>query len=552
MPKKATDVPLRRIRHPRAKLLAAPQGSPASRRRNADARTTNDEYRELYLTSPIPALSIGSDYAIQRFNDAACVLLNESPAGLLARGFREFVQAEDRRMLSQRIARAKTEGIPDTFQVNLSPRGGEPIPVRIWLRHSKIKRVSELWLVDLRAQQQANEQAVRLAESERIAREESAAKDRFIAVLSHELRTPLTPVLATASAFRAQALPRELRDAFEMIERNVGAEARLIDDLLDVNRIVRGRMRVEREPSDVHAIMREALATLREEAAARHHVVRVSLDAPQHHASVDPLRLRQVFVNLIRNAIKYTPERGDIRVSSWNGKGSVALEVSDNGIGIEPTRISALFEPFTQEETSVSGGLGLGLAVAKGLIALHDGRISAHSRGLGHGSRFVVELSLIDAELADEARAKETPSSRPPPRLDAEHPRILLVEDHADTVAVLTELLEANGYEVKSAMSLREAREVDLAKIDLIVSDLGLPDGTGLELMRELRERVALPAIALSGFGMQSDLKTSKEAGFDLHLTKPVNIDRLLEAIESLSATEDDPGSAGRGSSPFH
>jgi signal transduction histidine kinase/ActR/RegA family two-component response regulator len=537
MAKRAVASDARETRRSQAKRLPARSKAPLSRRQKTAAAGSENDLREIYRDSPIPALALNGAYTIKGFNPAVCELLNTSARGLSQQGFRGFVREEDRRLLSQHVARAKTRGATETFQITLRPRAAEPLPVQIWLRHDKAKRVSELWLIDLRTARVENEQARRLAESERAAREESAAKDRFIAVLSHELRAPLTPVLAVASAFRSKELPQDLKEAFEMIERNIGAEARLIDDLLDVNRIVRGRMRVDREPCDVHAIARDAVETLRGDAGAKGHALEVELEATLHHVSADPLRLRQVLMNLLKNAIKFTPAGGTLRVGSWNGTDSVAVEVADNGIGIEPAHLPQLFEPFTQEETSVAGGLGLGLAIAKGLIALHDGRIQAQSRGIGKGSRFVIELPLLDPAAVYEERPPAQSSSRPPPRQGTEQPRILLVEDHVDTASVLRELLQSNGYEVETAASLEEARQVDLAKVDLIVSDLGLPDGTGLELMRELRLRAQLPAIALSGFGMQSDLKASREAGFDLHLTKPVNIELLLEAIHRLSPT---------------
>lgn len=177
---------------------------------------------------------------------------------------------------------------------------------------------------------------------------------------------------------------------------------------------------------------------------------------------------------------------------------------------------------------------------------------SEHALRLAESERAAREASAAkDPKLPGEASAQPSPSSVPPPRRGSEQPRILLVEDHADTVDVLTDLLESHGYKVQSAMSLREAREVDLAQVDVIVSDLRLPDGTGLELMRELRERARVPAIALSGFGMQADLQASKEAGFDVHLTKPVNIERLLEAIQRLSRSLHEPEPTAPGSPPF-
>jgi signal transduction histidine kinase/ActR/RegA family two-component response regulator len=539
-----------RSRRQHAKPLEAPAKKNAGRRSKAKAAATFEEYQELYKNSPVPALSIGRAHEIKRVNDAASELLNDSPERLLAQGFRQFVRAEDRALLSRHLAEA-VAGVPTTLQILLEPRSGERFPVQIWVRHDKLRDVSNLWLVDLRPQQRASEQAHRLAESERAAREESAAKDRFIAVLSHELRAPLTPMLAAASAFRSRDLPPDVVDAFDMIARNAGAEARLIDDLLDVNRIIRGRMRIDRAPCDVHEIMRDAVETLRPDAVAKQQEIVVSLAADRPHASVDSLRLRQVFVNLLKNAVKFTPPGGQIHAASWNGDETITFEVADDGIGVDPAALPRLFEPFMQEETSTSGGLGLGLAIAKGLVALHEGRITAHSRGLGLGTRFVVELPLSEPPPAPEEHPQKMASSHPPTYQGSQQPCILLVEDHADTALVLSELLMSHGFKVQTAASISEARRVDLAGVHLIVSDLGLPDGTGLDLMRELRARARLPAIALSGYGMRTDVEASKDAGFDLHLTKPVNFERLLTAIQKLSPQLYEQASSERHSEPL-
>jgi signal transduction histidine kinase/ActR/RegA family two-component response regulator len=503
---------------------------------SAELAAERDEYLELYEVAPVPAVTLDGAYAIRRINLAAAQLLGEAPIGLFDRSFRGLIAPSDRAAFVASLARASTANTVERFRVHLELPLLPAFPVHVWVRYSRNRGVFELHLLDLREREQAEAEARRLAESERVAREASAAKDKFIAVLSHELRAPLTPVLAAASALRAKPLPAPVREAFEMIERNVAAEARLIDDLLDVNRIVRNKMQVERRVCDAHGIVEDAISTLHADREAKSIGLEVELTARRHNANVDPLRLRQVFMNLLKNAIKFTPEGGHLRVLSWNNGDNLALEVEDNGVGIEAEAMHRLFEPFMEERnTSAAGGLGLGLAISKGLIELQDGKIWAHSRGPGHGSRFVVEIPTVTTQPVVAQRVVR-PRSEPPPSSGDTPPRVLLVDDHEDTVQILCDLLTENGFTVETANSVKAAQEVDLEHVDVIVSDIGLPDGNGFELMRELRTKTNRPAIALTGFGMESDVKASEEAGFDLHLTKPIDIDRLLAALEGLSS----------------
>jgi hypothetical protein len=501
----------------------------------AAVEAERDEYIDLYEIGPVPALSLDAAYAIRRVNHAAAHLLGDAPVGLFNRSFRGLVTPRDRAMFAAALARASTGSKVEKFRVHLELPLLPAFPIHVWVRYSRSRNVFELRLLDLREQERAEAEARRLTESERVAREASAAKDKFIAVLSHELRAPLTPVLAAASSLRAKPLPAPIRDAFEMIERNVAAEARLIDDLLDVNRIVRNKMQVECRVCDVHEIAQDALSTLAADREAKSLDLEVELNARHHYANVDPLRLRQVFMNLLKNAIKFTPEGGHLRVLSWNNGLSLALELEDDGIGIDAEAMHRLFEPFMEERnTAAAGGLGLGLAISKGLIELQGGKLSAHSRGPGHGSRFVVEVPTVATRPVAVPKVVR-PRSEPPNSLDSP-PRVLLVDDHEDTIEILCELLTENGFAVETANSVQAAQRVDLEHVDVIVSDIGLPDGNGFDLMRELRTKTNRPAIALTGFGMESDVKASEDAGFDLHLTKPIDIEQLLTAIEGLSS----------------
>ncbi|HEY3495013.1 MAG TPA: ATP-binding protein, partial [Polyangiaceae bacterium] len=508
------------------------------RARSKELEAERDEYQELYEIGPLAAVTLDASYSIHRLNHAAALLLHDVPERIYHRNFRSFLSAESRPRFSQHLARVAGRGAIESVRLRVEPAPDESFPVEIWTRVSPFRGIYEMRIVDLTEQERLEEEALRLSESEREAREESAAKDKFIAVLSHELRTPLTPVLAATSALQRKRLAPELSDVFRMIERNVSAEARLIDDLLDVNRIVRNKMLLEPVVADVHAVALEAVENLRSDAEAKEQALEVALSATQTVANVDVARLRQVFSNLLKNAIKFTPRSGHIRLCSWNGEETVAVEVQDDGIGIEPNAMRRLFEPFREDRgPSSGGGLGLGLTICKGLVDLQGGRIAAHSRGLGQGSRFVVEFPFLTGVVPVKTPSGPDATKEAPTAAESSIQRVLLVEDHPDTVEVLTALLVDKGFRVQSAGSLEAARLIDLEKVDVIVSDIGLPDGTGLELMKELRGsgRARRPAIALTGFGMESDVRASQEAGFDLHLTKPVSIERLVDAIHSLA-----------------
>ena len=356
------------------------------------------------------------------------------------------------------------------------------------------------------------------------------AKDEFIAVLSHELRTPLTPVLATVSTLQEQEeMPGPLRSDMELIRRNVEMEATLIDDLLDVTRISRGKIVLQQETVDVHDCLGTALEICGAEITSKRLEIRSEFQAAQHHVWADPARLRQVFWNLLKNAVKFTLAGGRIILRTHNVGDRVQIEISDTGIGIDPEllpRIFNLFEQGEQSRTRQFGGLGLGLHIARAVVELHGGRLTAFSEGKNKGATFTVELSTVPSQ---EKAAPPPPVAEPQER----SLRILLVEDHLDTMQVLTKLLKKWGHAVATAENVRTAQELaDRQEFDLLVSDLGLPDGSGLDVMRHVKERSGIPGIALSGFGTEEDIRQSRNAGFSEHLVKPVNIAALRSVIQ--------------------
>ena len=375
-----------------------------------------------------------------------------------------------------------------------------------------------------------------LQQAKNAAEEANQAKDQFLAMLSHELRTPLTPVLMTIAALRRDPnLTDDLRRDLEMLQRNVELEALLIDDLLDLTRIAHGKLELHSDAVDIHGTLDHALSISAGDLYGKNILVTRRFEAREHHCWADAARLQQVFWNLIKNAAKFTPEGGRLDLSTKNsGAGQIVIEITDNGIGIEPSLIPKIFDAFEQGGrivTSKYGGLGLGLAISKRVVDLHRGTISAQSAGPGQGATFVVTLKAMATSLL-EGPVLFLESE---PAL-ARHLRILFVEDHADTARVLGRILQTAGFDVSHANSLVSARELaNSRRFDLVISDLGLPDGSGLDLMRGLRETQGLTGIALSGFGTDDDVAASTAAGFAEHITKPVDWERLKSAIERLT-----------------
>ena len=357
----------------------------------------------------------------------------------------------------------------------------------------------------------------------------SRAKDHFLSVLSHELRTPLTPVLAAISLLESQSqmTPQELRSQVEMIRRNVETEARLVDDLLDLTRIARGKVQLHFEVVDVHAVIRNIVEMLQPDMTEKGLSLTLALRARSVHVWADAGRLQQVFLNLLSNAVKFTPAEGSVTIRSSNDDGHVVVAVSDSGVGIEPDALPRLFLAFEQGDQSVArrfGGLGLGLSIVRSLMEMHGGTITAASEGKDRGATFTLSLYAVPATWAQATGDASAGHGR------GRH--ILLVEDHADTRQVLDRLLSSMGFLVWSVGSVREARELsDRERFDLVVSDIGLPDGSGHDVMNYLRARHATRGIALSGFGQDDDIRRSREAGFELHLTKPVSFQTLKEVI---------------------
>jgi signal transduction histidine kinase len=412
-------------------------------------------------------------------------------------------------------------------------------------------KVCELEELNIRLQTEGAERERMVNESllahaeARHARDEAeranCAKDDFLAILSHELRTPLTPVLMCATALEhEESIEPELRAQLSMIRRNVQLEARLIDDLLDLTKVAHGTIQlVGSGPIDVHSLLTHTREIVENDARQKSVHLDFDLLASEHHVRGDATRLHQVFWNLVKNAIKFSIAGGRITVRTFNPvPGEFVLTVEDTGAGITPQTLPIIFRAFEQGETRearAAGGLGLGLAISKAIVEAHGGTIRAESAGQGLGAIFTIELAAVLPFLTAAVAEPEPPSRTAPPRL-----RLLVIEDHEPTMMVLVRLLRHYGHNVFTAENVARALAVAAThSFDLVISDLGLPDGNGIDLMRQLAKEYGLRGIALSGYGMPEDRAKTQQAGFLAHLVKPINFDQLQSALQVFAPAAD-------------
>lgn len=373
-----------------------------------------------------------------------------------------------------------------------------------------------------------------LHEAKEAAERANRSKDHFLAVLSHELRTPLTPVLMSVAARQLDpGLPEDLRRDFAMIRRNIELETKLIDDLLDLSRITSGKLSLRLAEIDLNTAVENACEVCLPQIFEKGIRFTRELSPGSLPVEADFARMQQVLWNLLNNAAKFTDEGGTIRVSTGRDGDRAVVTVRDDGIGIAPEVLPRIFDAFEQGGTGVTrqfGGMGLGLAISQALVERHGGEILATSDGPGSGSIFSIRLPL----LCGEGNSPGGPAAAPA-RKTAGTLRILVVEDHADTAFMLQKILERSGHTVRTAGDVASAlAAAEEERFDLVVSDVGLPDASGYVLMRSLAERHGFPGVAMSGYGMDEDVRRSLEAGFGAHLVKPVDVGVLEQTIHRL------------------
>ena len=479
--------------------------------------------------------------------DAGGIYLN--PAGrrmaglddrtnIAARRMIDFFPREDRPFVRDHVMAALTVGAAEwEGELRLAqPDGRPPLPVYFKgfaVRDAEGNNIGLATITrDITAQKRAEDELRRVAAD---LSEADHRKSEFLATLAHELRNPLAPIRTGLDLLRMAPADKDaLARIHAMMDRQLGHLIHLVDDLLDIARITRGKIELKRENVDLKVIAQMAVET--SAALIESHGHRLDVDLPEERLPLeaDVTRMVQVLSNLLNNAAKYTPAGGRVALSAWREDGHAVVAVSDSGIGIPPDAIGSVFEMFTQVRGSLDraqGGLGIGLSLVRRLVELHGGRVAAFSAGRGHGSTFTVRLPLQPGSPHARPRAAgEDAHARPPAPL-----RVLVVDDNADAADSLVALLDALGHTTSVARDGPEGLRLALeAQPDLVLLDIGLPGMSGYEVARAIRRNQGvrqIVLIALTGWGAQSDQQQSHEAGFDQHLTKPVSLEALEQAL---------------------
>jgi PAS domain S-box-containing protein len=503
---------------------------------------SRDLYAELYDHAPIGYFTLDANGVIENVNRTAAAMLQRERSSIVGLPFLTLVAQPDWKKFLEHRRLAGT-GRPISTELHVRGPNGESFPVQLSTRESLLpgmgqRRCYLTAMLDLSELRRNESERMRLATEEQRARLSSESKDRFLAMLSHELRTPLTPIMAALSdpELLRGVTSEPLSATLEMIRRNIAIEARLVQDLLDLSGMKQGKLRVEPAAMDLHQAIADAMVMIRPEAIDRGVEVAAELSAERHWINGDAVRMQQLMGNLLRNAVKFTPRGGNVRVRTINAGDQITVSVRDTGIGLAPQHLERLFIPFEQVSPETGAGLGLGLAICRGLVEAHHGTIRAHSEGAGTGSTFEVTLQTIDAPAHLQPNDSPTASNRPPQQKQngrAAGLRIMLVEDHRDTANVMSRLLQSHGHQVEVAGSLNDAIALANEEFDLAISDITLPDGSGLDLMRLLKESGGgvSHGIALSGLASEDDVRRSREAGFQEHLAKPIDFQKLLAVI---------------------
>ncbi|HLM00367.1 MAG TPA: PAS domain S-box protein [Pyrinomonadaceae bacterium] len=467
-----------------------------------------------------------------------------------------------------RVADALTEAIEQTsvyqieYRVNHSDGKVRWLSARGSVERDKAGNALELtgFAVDITRIKEAEEQREQLLLREQAARQEAEQanrlKDEFLATLSHELRTPLNAILGWSQILQNNNLDETAANrAMATIERNARAQSQLIDDILDVSRIITGKLRLDVRAVDLSNVISAAVDAARPAAEAKNIRLQILIDPQGTQISGDPDRLQQVVWNLLSNAVKFTPKDGRVQVRLERVNSNVEIVVSDTGIGVEPEFLPFVFERFRQSDGSMTrrqGGLGLGLAIVRQIVELHGGTVSVKSKGEGQGSTFIVSLPLVPVRLEPEEDSPRVhPAARNgsitscPPELSGL--RVLLVDDEADSLELLKFVVESCEAQVSTASSAAGALElIRREKFDVLISDIGMPDEDGYSLIRSIRalsneQGGNIPAIALTAYARAEDRVRALLSGFQMHIAKPVEALELIAAVANLAGRMRNP-----------
>jgi PAS domain S-box-containing protein len=525
---------------------AAPSPVPSSR----------DEAFRLYDFAPAMYVILDGSGLIVDINQTGCRMLGRSHHTLPGLPLRMWMAGESRAEFLEHLRRCRAGEEVVESEVRIRAADGGFFPARLYSKRSEYRRrkVFATVIVDLseyvsleKARLAAERQRDQAERDRELALAGEAAKDRLIASVSHELRNPLSPALVAAEVLASwMELPDRARNLASVVKRNIELEARLIDDLLDVARASRGKLQLQLQPVDIHQVLLDAVNGCTPDRNAKSITLSLDLQARAHHARADDDRLRQVFANLFNNAIKFSDPGGAIIVRTANDHDdTLRISIRDQGAGMDADTIANLFRPFGQRPHAAGrrGGLGLGLSISNSIVEGHGGRMWASSHGVGFGSTFEIELATCPS-VAEDPRPVALREATPV--ADGQGPgangrsRVLVVEDHPDTGTLLSMFLVQQGYDVTLAQTLEDGIAQLERGWDVVLTDIGLVDGSGLDLAAKARS-LAGPQprmIALSGYGSKTDVAASLEAGFDDHLVKPVELQKLLEALAGVPVSK--------------
>jgi PAS domain S-box-containing protein len=499
-------------------------------------------FRQLFEFAPDGIVVVGMDGLIRRVNSQVEKLFGYSRDDLIGKAIeilipeRFAVQHVGHR--SKYLSEPRLRPMGANLELFARRQDGTEFPVDIMLSHLETTD-GGLALAVVRDATERKRMEGNYRQARDDAQEASRAKDQFIAVLSHELRTPLTPVLTAVQMMETEpGLTSELRELTSIIRRNVQLEARLIDDLLDVTKIIRGKLELQLEAVDLNVIVRQAIKVCESDIWSKQLRLTGTFEAKDHWVRADAIRLHQILWNLLKNAVKFTPIGGAISVRTENlPNDCVSMVICDSGFGIEREILPRIFDAFAQGGSGTTrqfGGLGLGLAIAKGLVEMHGGTLSATSEGRNRGATFTLVLPTTPAieSAVSQAGVADTKD------FGQKSCKLLLVDDNEDTNAILARMFSRNGYSVRIADSVASAlRAAQVEPFDLLISDIGLPDGSGLDLMAQLSSKQPIKGIVLSGHGMEDDIRRTKAAGFAVHLIKPISMKTLLQVVREVASS---------------
>ena len=507
-------------------------------------RESETRLQALFANAAVGIAELTSGGQFTLVNDALCEILGESREHLTGRAMTEVAHAEDRDDIAQLLMRLNL-GRQEAFvgERRFVRRDGETI----WVKLS-IALTHEPGEKDVRAVA-VIEDITERKQAEEDLREADRRKDEFLATLAHELRNPLAPIRNSLHIFRMTGVQNPaVERVADMMERQVQHMVRMVDDLIEVSRISRGKIELRKERVELASVLRNAIDTSLPLVEASRHKLSVGIPTEPIVLEADPVRLSQVFANLINNSAKYTPEGGKIDVNVKVEGGQAVVCVEDNGEGIPPNMLPRVFNMFTQVNTGsrAQGGLGIGLTLSRTLVHLHGGTIEAKSEGLGKGCQFLVKLPLAEpAETAETVSGPQALSGQP-----LAHRRVLVVDDNHDAADSLGMLLEFLGAEVKIVHDGKSAlAAMGEFNPTAVLLDLGMPGMNGLEVARRMREDPKFrdtTLVAVTGWGQREDRRRTHEAGFDYHLVKPADLGALQAILNLRDAATADPGAVVR------